>query len=448
MSVDLDLDNIQGFVVRGYRLPEAAYVFLSVTDARAARRFLADLIGHVTTAAPWDTKPATTVNVAVSASGLRALGVSDEVLGSFDAEFRQGMSARADILGDNGPSAPEHWEAPFGSKDVHLLALFLAGDAAALAEREAWLDEMLGRSGCVKLSRQRAGALPGGVEHFGYADGFSQPHLEGLDVPPRTRQGAIGTDGGRPLRAGEFVLGYPDEEDVLPRAPKPDELASGGSYLAFRKLHEDVAAFRAALRSWSDGGGAEAEELLAAKIVGRWRDGSPLVLCPARPDPALAVDLERNNRFGYAEDENGYACPRGAHIRRANPRDALPFDGALVNRHRLIRRGLPYGDPLPADADDDGAERGVFFMCLQADLARQFEFIQSQWLNNGNSLRLGDDKDPLVGDHDGTGKHTINGAPPRFAAPLQRWVTTMGGEYFFVPGISGLRWLSQLEGGV
>ena len=136
-------------------------------------------------------------------------------------------------------------------------------------------------------------------------------------------------------------------------------------------------------------------------------------------------------------------------MRRANPRSSLPFDGQLVNRHRLIRRGITYGDPLPPGAADDGADRGVIFMCLQASIARQFEFVQSQWLNAGNAFAIGDDQDVLSGAQDGTppNKMTVQGAPPFFHGPLSRVVTTKGGEYFFVPGINGLHFLAAAAGG-
>jgi Dyp-type peroxidase family len=190
------------------------------------------------------------------------------------------------------------------------------------------------------------------------------------------------------------------------------------------------------------------EELLAAKIVGRWRDGTPLASSPDRPDPALAADPVRNNAFSFADDADGRRCPIGSHIRRANPRRSLPFDGALVNRHRLIRRGIPYGTPLPEGAADDGADRGVVFMCLQASIARQFEFVQSQWFAGGNAFRLGDDQDVVMGlqDHEGARKMTVPGSPPFFLGPLSRLVTVRGGEYFFCPGINGLRHLAALEG--
>lgn len=441
---ELDLDDIQGLVLRGYRLPVGSYTFLRVVSPAAARWWLGDLLGHVTTAAEWEVKPTHTVNVAFTARGLAALGVPDGSLASFPVAFRQGMAARSELLGDTGASAPQNWTDGLGGPDIHVVAMLSASDPEALAERERRLDATLAEGGLSLVSRQAVAALPDAREHFGFADGFSQPDVQGLANPPRTAQSGVdGTGGWRPIKAGEFVLGYPDEEGQLARAPQPDHLALGGSFLAYRKLKEDVLGFRRLLieRGAQFVGGPE---LLAAKLVGRWRDGTPLILSPDAPDPVLAADMARNNSFDYGDDAAGYRCPIGAHIRRANPRDSLPFSGALVNRHRLIRRGLPYGPPLPDGAEDDGVERGVVFVCFQADLSRQFEFIQSQWLNDGNAFRLGDDKDPLTGDQDGAGKATLHGAPPWFVSPLPRLVQTRGGEYFFTPGIGGLRYLSRL----
>jgi Dyp-type peroxidase family len=443
----LELDDVQGLVLRGYRLPVGSYTFLRVDDAGAAQSWLGDLVGHVTTAAPWDAKPSTTVNVALSAAGLDALGLPAEALATFPTPFREGMAARSRVLGDSGESAPELWTGGLGSSQVHVVVVLAAADGDSLAERERWLDGTTARGGLTPVSRQPVALLPDGREHFGFADGFSQPPVDGVDVPARTAQSGVDARGGwRAIAPGEFVLGQPDEEGVLPPAPRPERLARHGSYLAYRKLREDVVGFR---RFLADQGSRYpgGPELLAAKLVGRWRDGTPLALSPSAPDAALAADPDRNNSFGYADDAGGYGCPVGAHIRRANPRDGLPFSGALVNRHRLVRRGLPYGPVLPPGAPDDGVERGVVFTCFQADLARQFEFVQSQWLNDGNNLRLGDDKDPLAGDHDGRGKAVVSGSPPWFVAPLPRFVHTRGGEYFFAPGVGGLRYLSTLSSG-
>jgi Dyp-type peroxidase family len=320
-----------------------------------------------------------------------------------------------------------------------------AADESALSAHDQRVRESVQRAGGLTVVYDAVGrALPQNREHFGYADGFAQPDIEGAGLPSAPGDGAPLREGNwRPIRAGEFILGYPDEEDVEPRAPTPDQFAANGSFLVYRKLYQDVAAFRTQLAAASGlypGG----EELLAAKIVGRWRDGTPIDLSPERPDPAVVADDQRNNAFSYAADGDGLRCPIGAHVRRANPRDSLPFEGKLVNRHRLIRRGIPFGDPLPDGAQDDGQDRGVIFMCLQASIARQFEFIQSQWLHRGNAFTLGEDQDVLLGPQDGPGPHkmTVPGNPPFFLGPLQRVVTVRGGEYFFVPGINGLEYLA------
>jgi Dyp-type peroxidase family len=443
---DLDLDRIQGFVVRGYRLPLARYIFLRIDDAARAAAWISSITNEVLSAAPWSEKPVSGVNLAFTYAGLAALQLPTASLASFPEEFREGMAARSSLLGDDGDSAPTNWEAPLGTSDVHALVMISAADSDALTAHDQRIRESIARTGGLTVIYDDIGnALPQNREHFGFADGFAQPDIEGAGLPSQPGDGApLREEQWRPIRAGEFILGYLDEENVEPSAPTPDQLATNGSFLVYRKLHQDVAAFRnqlAAAAKLYPGG----EELLAAKIVGRWRDGTPIDLSPEHPDPATVADPERNNAFSYATDSEGLRCPIGAHVRRANPRDSLPFEGKLVNRHRLIRRGIPYGQPLPDGAPDDGEDRGVIFMCLQASIARQFEFVQSQWLNRGNAFTLGEDEDVLIGPQDGTGPHkmTIPGNPPFFLGPLQRVVTVKGGEYFFVPGINGLEFIAS-----
>jgi Dyp-type peroxidase family len=440
----LDLAAIQGIVLRGYRMPVASYVLLTVSDATAGRDWVAAMTEAVTSAAPWESKPDWTLNLAFSAHGLRALGLPDQLLATFPAAFLQGMAARAALLGDTGASAPEHWEGGLGTADVHVLVILQASSADTLGERNTWLAGTLA-PGMREVSKVDLAALPGGTEHFGYADGFSQPDVEGLEQSSRHGQGVYQGHGRwRPVRPGEFVLGYPDEEDVLPPAPQPEALGRNGSYLALRKLRQHVVEFREQLTAIAGQTGLD-EELMAAKIVGRWRDGTPLAVSPDHADAAVVADPTQANNFDYAEDGNGYACPIGAHIRRANPRLSMPFDGKLVARHRLVRRGLPYGTALAPGSADDGVDRGIVFACFQADLERQFEFIQSQWFDDGNAFGLGTDKDPLLGTQNG-GKLVVNGAPPAFASPMRTVVTVLGGEYFYAPGLNGLDYLSGLSG--
>jgi Dyp-type peroxidase family len=226
--------------------------------------------------------------------------------------------------------------------------------------------------------------------------------------------------------------------------PQPEVLGRNGTYVVFRKLHQRVAAFRQYLKANSSS--PEEEELLAAKMMGRWRSGAPLALCPFHDDPELGADPQRNNDFLYEEDDPiGYKTPIGSHIRRTNPRDAaVP---GVVSLHRMIRRGTAYGPPLPEGVlEDDGAERGLMFAFVGAHLGRQFEFVQSEWVNSGTVIGAGDAQDPIVGANAGAGSFTLPRRPVRQRLQgLPRFVVTRGGEYCFMPGLRALRWLADLD---
>ena len=221
--------------------------------------------------------------------------------------------------------------------------------------------------------RQNCHALSTEREPFGYRDGISHPAVEGSGIP--------GTNPGEPPhKAGEFVLGYHDETGgSLPPIPQPEVLGRNGTYVVFRKLHQRVAEFRRCLKA--NAATSEEEELIAAKMMGRWRSGAPLSACPLHDDPELA----RSNDFGYGDDAIGYKTPPASHIRRANPRDAAV--AGVVRLHRMIRRGTAYGPELPEGVlDDDGVDRGLMFAFVGAHLGRQFEFVQSEWINGGDFL--------------------------------------------------------------
>jgi Dyp-type peroxidase family len=318
---------------------------------------------------------------------------------------------------------------------------------AALSPDAAQLERVLARArhaqqdlpGIELIWRQDCYQLPTGRTSFGFKDGIGQPTVEGSGV-----RGMNAKE--QPIKAGEFILGYPDETGSLPPMPKPDMLGRNGTYIVFRKLHTRVAAYRQYLRAKASS--RDEEALLGAKMVGRWQSGAPLTLSPERDDPDLGADRDRNNDFLYEDDLRGFKCPAGSHARRANPRDALDHEMSVnVRLHRMIRRGTSYGPMLPEGVlEDDGVDRGIIFVFAGAHLKRQFEFVKTQWLNDGIFIGAPAEKDPLVGPNDGSGTFTIPQHPiRRRLQSLPPFVVTRGGEYCFAPGLRALRWLAELK---
>jgi Dyp-type peroxidase family len=451
----LELDDIQGGVLRAYaHLDHAAYVFACVRDPARARRTLAALADPVTSAEEWDEQPSLTLNVALSYRALERLALPPAVLRTFPAAFRAGMAGRADGLLD-GP--PDVWQPEL--RDLEVLLTVHARSSDALGDEVATLRA--GLDGLEAVHEERAAVLDGVQrEHFGFTDGFGQPAVEGVPrdefrgrgTPvrwrPWMREGPellrSRTDprwGWRAVKAGEFVLGYDDEDGSPPPAPL-EPFGRNATFGVWRKLRQDVAAHRAALTAQARALGVE-PAWLAAKLVGRWADGSPLVLRPDTPDERLGNERGEVNDFVFADDPDGARCPLGAHVRRANPRDAFGHAGRLTVRHRILRRGMPYGPALPEDAPPDDTERGLVFVCYQADLERQFEVIQRRWMRDGNAFGLGPEPDALVGEG---GRMTIQGRPPRpprFVSGLGAHIDLRGGEYFWLPGLRGLEALGE-----
>jgi Dyp-type peroxidase family len=440
-GVPLELDDIQSGALHERPTPYVAkYLLLRIDDRAAGRELVGRLLPVVDGSRP-SSDPARDawVTVGFTYHGLLALGVPQNSLDSFAPEFRQGMAARATDLGDVGESDPDHWEAPLGSPDVHVAVAVLSPDAArleAVAARARRAYEEL--SGVEVIWRQDCYQLPNGRNPFGFSDGIGQPAVEGSGI-------AGSNPGERPIRAGEFILGYPDETGSPPPMPTPEVLGRNGTYIVFVKLQTRVAAYRQYLRARAADRAEEA--LLGAKIVGRWQSGAPLALSPDRDDPALGADAARNNDFLYHADPRGFKCPLGAHARRSHPRDSFDGDGSVnVRLHRMIRRGTSYGPALPDGVlEDDGIDRGIVFVFAGAHLKRQFEFVKTQWLNDGVFFGAPAEKDPLVGPNDGSGTFTIPQRPiRRRLQDLPPFVVTRGGEYCFVPGLRALRWLAEL----
>jgi Dyp-type peroxidase family len=433
----LELDDIQSGVLRPRPAPYAAtYIGLRIDEARAGRALLAQLVPVIASAAHVSTPAAEAwVSVALTYAGLRALRVPRDSLDSFAWEFKQGMAARANALGDTGASSPEHWEKPLGTDQLHVVVVALAPDRTRLDEVLARArDALRERPGMAAIWRQDCHALSSGREPFGYKDSIGYPAIEGSSLPgTNTRE--------LPLKAGEFVLGYADEMGGLPPMPRPDVLGRNGTYVAFRKLHQRVAEFRRYLKAQSKS--RDDEELLAAKLMGRWRSGAPLALCPFHDDRELGADPKRNNDFTFADDATGYKTPPASHIRRANPRDSSV--AGVVRLHRMLRRGTVYGPELPEGVlDDDGVDRGLMFAFVGSHLGRQFEFVQAEWVNGGEFLGLADQKDPIAGSHHEAGTYSIPSRPiPKRLHGLPRFVVTRGGEYCFMPGLRALRWLAE-----
>jgi Dyp-type peroxidase family len=459
---DLDLDDIQGLIARGYpALNSARYELLQIDDASAARAWLAKLADQVT---PGTARPAdTALNVAITANGLTKLGLPEPALSQFSNEFTTGMITphRRRILGDTGPNAPEAWlwGGP-STPSVDLLLLQFAVDAPTLETMSAPIS--VAGSGVSEVMRLDAAIDLNGKEHFGFADGISQPTIAGLssrtDLPSNT------------IQAGEFILGYANEYGLYTARPLLDpgadpghllaqdaegsgkaDLGRNGSYIIFRQLAQDVHAF------WHFVDTATASDpqrrtWLAAKIVGRWPSGAPLALAPDEDDPTLATA----NDFTYQyADEFGLNCPIGSHVRRSHPRDSLDPDPgtarsvALDRRHRLLRRGREYGPPVDdpfADPPPEDAERGLYFVALAGNISRQFELMQHTWVNNPQFGQLYDEPDPLVANHAVIGcNFSVPAEPVRIRyTNLPNFVTVRGGAYFFLPGFRALKYLSTL----
>jgi len=436
----LELDDIQSGALRPRPTPfHATYIITRIDEARAGREFMRRLSAIVSSAAhPQSRAGDTWVSASLTFHGLKALGVPQDSLESFSSQFQQGMAARARDLGDVGESAPENWEKPLGSADVHVVVTAISKDIedleSALGRARATLE---GFPGITPTWRQDCHALPDETEPFGFKDGISHPAIEGSGIPGTNPHEV-------PLKAGEFVLGYPDEMSDAPLIPQPNVLGRNGSYVVFRKLYQRVAEFRRYLKANAEN--PEEEELLAAKMMGRWRSGAPLALSPNNDDRGLGADPKRNNDFLFQSDDSiGYKTPLGSHIRRMNARDSQI--AGVPRIHRMIRRGTAYGPPLPQGVlDDDGVDRGLMFAFVGANIGRQFEFVQTEWMNNSTFFGGTTERDPIAGAGDEASGYSIPRRPIRQQLKeLPRFVETRGGEYCFLPSLRALRWLSELE---
>lgn len=468
---DLPRADIQGFILRTYAMPLLRVLALKVEQSAAARRFLGKLamareggngsgeLPQLATAIDWDIKPQYCLNIGLTYAGLAALGLPATSLASFPAEFVEGAAARAERVGDTGNSSPEYWEEAFSRPDLHILLFLFAQTDEALEQAASRLRAGYAETGAIsELSAHDGRSLAGNTAHFGYRDGFAQPTIEG-GLPPAMPDVLPQTP------AGAFLLGYPSQyTDFLYPVPVPGELGRNGSFVAFRILAQDCHGFEQFLTQAAGQTGL-GRELIAAKLCGRWRNGVPLSLSPDFPDER--IPLEQRNSFDYVpsesvpdafDDRRGYRCPLGSHIRRMNPRSsAVAGNGGL--KHRVIRRGLPYGPPYDPANPDDGIERGLLGLFIGVSLKDQFEFLMSEWGNKGSfAPGLRDTTDPVIGNHAGQMATGEGGAGGTFLIPVEdekrptaltglaRFVTCRGAAYCFLPSATAIRYISALDG--
>jgi len=486
IQAGLQLGDIQGLVQRGYKeLPEAKFGLFQITDAARARAWLGRISNEIAKATTREEekelriKRVSALHVAFTCEGLRALGLDEATLNRFPREFREGMVTphRQALLGDGDPqrgdpaqrrkaekdSGPWSWrwgaeryvehdgESWRSDTRLHLLVLLYAKVDATLRNCPANHWPVPGADGLHELESLGTNLLPGRKEHFGFRDGIAQPHIAGM--PPKEDANPHPDN---TIAPGEILLGQPNAYSEMPEGPTDANgqgFGRNGTFLVFRQLHQDVAGFWKYIAAQTSGV-VTAGVALASKMVGRWPNGEPLVQRPTAPTAGLEDDTDR---FLFRpRDPHGFRCPIGSHIRRTNPRDSLGDNPEkaleLANLHRMVRRGRAYGPPLVEKLDpalmmkkeDDREERGLHFICLNAAIDRQFEFVQNLWTNNPKFAGLYDDPDPLIGVPDGqTGSFTVQGDPVRCRySDIPRFVQVRGGAYFFLPGIEAIRKLA------
>lgn len=490
----VDYADVQGLVRFGYgRMTSASYALLRLKDVAAAKAWL--LAAPVTSAVEQKPPPTTALQIAFTAQGLTQLGLPASVMKGFSREFHYGMSGksyRRRLLGDVKHNAPELWDWGGLVSEPHLLVMFFGEpehfDAFVQNTKgNTWNDAF---EEVISLGTSNLD----GDEPFGFADGISQPEI---DWEQERQTPCKQLEYTNIVALGEFLLGYrneygkitdrplldpdPTNAELLPAVDTPEkkDLGRNGTYLVMRQLEQDVRGFWKFVYEQSGGNTTDADQL-GAKMVGRTRGGDPLV--PIQTEPIAGTDPStvKQNQFTYETDPEGTRCPFGAHIRRTNPRNSdFPerrpsvlrrliiilgfgrkgfYDDLIssVRFHRILRRGREYGSELlPEDAikpeQPNDTSRGLHFICLNANISRQFEFLQSAWIVKTKFSGTTGESDPLLGNREAipgcpvTGNFTIpgDGTLRRRVSSLPQFVKVRGGAYFFLPGLRALRYLAR-----
>jgi deferrochelatase/peroxidase EfeB len=480
----LDLADIQGFILRGYRMPMVRHFLLTVGVPAEARKLLGRFASgdesdtpQITTAEDWHVgfepgpfdnqaeapryKPDYCLNVGITWPGMLALEIRDKVdelsfaaFGSFIA----GAAERAKFVGDTGPSAPENWIDGFGKGSDHILLTLHAISPEAMTAYSDRISSLFAERGAFReicrvdgnawLEMVDGNPVPTAKVPFGYTDGISMTTIRG--GPER-----YPADSQQPCEPWLFVL-LDEAENYF--VPEPKELGLNGSFAVFKMIKTDVVGFENFLQSNKD---KIDPELLAAKICGRWRNGVPLALSPDTDSPPGGIPLDQLNNYEYVNadgsgDPKGLRCPVGAHMRRINPRGQPVIGqgnpGGSNNTHRLIRRGLPYGPNYDPKQPYDGIERGLMGYFINSNIENQYEFVLKEWVNDGafaGQVRLNPkSKDPMIGTQDPAESIFVipqaNGAPPIKVTGFSSFVTTKAAAYCFLPSITALKFISNL----
>lgn len=466
----LELSEIQGFLVRDYKeMPFSKYILLQVSDMNKAKIFIGEISKKITSVVSQN--ESSCLNIGFTSAGLAALNLSSNNIRSFIREFREGMVTphRQRLLGDYDSSDPENWS--WGgpkNESVHIILMIFEASKANMNARIAELREKFIQNGLKEVFILDGTTFPEGREHFGFRESISQPSIIGSGVS------GIQNDN---IKPGEFILGYKNEYDVYPDTPLLDaaqgnvsmltadpegtdkkDIGRNGTYFVLRQLQEDVDGFWNFLneKSKNEDGTFNPEEStrLAAKMMGRWPGGAPLVKYPDK-DPGILSD---ENDFVYTDtDKLGLKCPFGSHVRRTNPRDNFEETGPaeslhLTRKHRIMRRTRSYGETYTASPTQHtpSGEVGILFGCFNADISRQFEFIQYTWANYPKFKQLYADPDPFIG----VRENPQPGIEQKFTIPqetankyitgLRSFVTVKGGAYFFFPSVTVVEFLSTI----
>jgi len=490
MANKVELEDVQGIIIKGYgKMPHAAYLLLHFNEKQKAKSWLTDIAEKVTNAtlSTKDDAVKHAINIAFTQKGLAILGINDTVMNTFSREFEEGMVTphRQRVLGDFGESDPKHWD--WGNESdkqaVDAVLLLYAKSKEGLDSLIEAQQKSFDTHAISLLNRLDTVSLHENKEHFGFRDGIAQPVMKDAGRREEKEHSA------NLINPGEFIFGYKNEYDQYPFSPNvpsemdhqdiltPDlttqgrkDLGKNGSMLVFRQMQQDVVGFWKFMEQSVTEQGVDdtsaSMDALAAKMVGRWRNGSPLAKCPLEPNDKYKTF----DNFGYAQhDFDGFKCPIGAHIRRANPRDNFLRNSSnskekdmeksqkFMKRFRILRRGRSYGEPISPTLDPKEVlsssktdkDRGLHFLCFNANIGRQFELMQQTWINNPKFAGLYEDPDPIIGYPEIMGE----GATTTFTAQAQplrkkttgipRFVQIKGGAYFFMPSIRALKFLAN-----